>query len=79
MLFRALMYWLQSLGMSICPNRQRQNPPLRAGAATDREGYFEIRSANIKPEDVIIFKFIRFRDLVYTIGDFMETYKGEEN
>ncbi len=57
----------------------KSNPALRASAATDHEGYFEIRSANIKPEDVIIFKFIRFRDLVYTIGDFMETYKGEEN
>ncbi len=38
----------------------KANPALRAGAATDREGYFEIRSANIKAEDVIIIKFRRF-------------------
>ena len=57
----------------------RENPYLRAVTATDREGYFEIRSANITPVDVIIFKFIGFRDQVYTIGDFLETYPGEEN
>ncbi len=38
----------------------KANPDLRADAATDREGYFEIRSANIKAEDVIIIKFRRF-------------------
>ncbi len=57
----------------------KENPALHAGTATDREGYFEIRSADIKPEDVIIFKFIGFRDLVCIISDFIETYQGQEN
>jgi len=56
-----------------------ENPFLRAGIVTDREGYFEILSADIKQDDFILFKYIGFIDKVYVVGDLMETYKGERN
>ncbi|MCG8607585.1 carboxypeptidase-like regulatory domain-containing protein [bacterium] len=56
----------RDVNLSITPE---ENPFLRTGTATDREGYFEIRSAEIKPDDFIIFKYIGFRDRVYALSD----------
>ncbi len=55
------------------PKTPEANP--YAGTATDREGYFEIRSAYIKREDVIMFNFIGYRRIVCTISDFIEMGK----
>jgi len=37
-----------------------ENPSLRSGTVSDREGYFEIRSDNIKLDDVLVFRFIGY-------------------
>ncbi len=56
-----------------------ENSALRTVTYTDRKGYFEIRSADIRPDDVILFRFIGHRDKVYSIRELLKTQKGERH